>query len=602
MRVCQLELRNFRGVRTGCISLPKHAVLLGANNVGKTTVVEALALLFGRDRMVRPISDWDFFGGSPKAEDRFYVIATLTDFPSQDPAQVPDWFLGEDAARPVWWDDARSLLEISEEPTGDQKLAAQVALAARYEEETSEFETLRYFYYGDSDPFTDGCATTPWNLLREVGLFLLSANRDWDKLLSFASSSLLKFIKEQDALPGTAIERLKQQLRTEVSKIEESEPLATILRNAVEELRSFMLIEQRSSIAYRPTTLDTAAVLQSLVAHIARDNGTLLPMARHGAGTVSIQAFLLLLGFASQRKLQQRNFILAAEEPELHLHPSLHQRLVHRIRAESAQSIVTTQSPQVAAAYQPSEVLVVTNEVGALSARPVRTESIKKIASNSVRKLYLQQRQAFYDALMAPILLVPEGQYDYEWLALWQRVAQAASNLELAYGGIPISCVPTNDAAIVDTFLEISQFRPDAIPFLDGDSDGEGYLQQLRRAFTRPTKVLRLGDNAGIECLSAWILEPSLNAPGDQLARILGKRARTLKELQIALFEVKSDREVHESIAWEAQEQPDCMKRVASFLGDVNAIAAGGVPNGRVWELGDTDDIQVFTATTVRKL
>ena len=81
MRICRLELQNFRGIQRGSVVLPQHAVLLGANNVGKSTIVEALALLFGRERMVRPISDWDFFGGSPKPESRFYIIATVTEFP-----------------------------------------------------------------------------------------------------------------------------------------------------------------------------------------------------------------------------------------------------------------------------------------------------------------------------------------------------------------------------------------------------------------------------------------------------------------------------------------------------------------------------------------
>jgi putative ATP-dependent endonuclease of OLD family len=55
MRICQIDLRQFRGVRTGLVSLPQHAVLLGSNNAGKTTIVEALALLFGRERRIRPI-------------------------------------------------------------------------------------------------------------------------------------------------------------------------------------------------------------------------------------------------------------------------------------------------------------------------------------------------------------------------------------------------------------------------------------------------------------------------------------------------------------------------------------------------------------------
>ena len=58
---------------------PPHGVLLGANNVGKTAVVEAIALVFGRERVASQVSDWDFFGGSPQPKSRFTIVCTVTD-------------------------------------------------------------------------------------------------------------------------------------------------------------------------------------------------------------------------------------------------------------------------------------------------------------------------------------------------------------------------------------------------------------------------------------------------------------------------------------------------------------------------------------------
>ena len=43
MKICQIEIENFRGVAHGTVTFPDHAVLFGPNNVGKSTVVEALA-------------------------------------------------------------------------------------------------------------------------------------------------------------------------------------------------------------------------------------------------------------------------------------------------------------------------------------------------------------------------------------------------------------------------------------------------------------------------------------------------------------------------------------------------------------------------------
>jgi len=326
MRISQIDIHNFRGIKSGTVVLPKHAVLLGANNAGKSTIVEALAILFGRDKMVSPICDWDFHGGSPKPDSRFYIIAIITDFSSNDPTHVPDWFIGENAAQPVWWHEDTQSASTEADPPEGTALAARIAVAGRFDDEACEFETLRYFYHGEADPFTDGCAQIPWRILRELGLFILSSNRDWDKLLSFRSSSLLKVIREYDALPGKAIDELKGQLRTDVAKIEESAPLSDILAAATKELQSFLLIGQASKMVYRPTALDAISVLQSLVAHIAESQDIIIPVARHGAGMVSLQAFLLLLAFAEHRRKAGQNFILAAEEPELHLQGCTHRR------------------------------------------------------------------------------------------------------------------------------------------------------------------------------------------------------------------------------------------------------------------------------------
>lgn len=603
MRICQIEFQNFRGIRDGRVILPKHAVLLGANNAGKTTVVEALALIFGRERMVSTITDWDFFEGSPKPESRFYIIATITDFGSDDPTAVPDWFIGQEAAQPVWWDETNWTLSTEADPPAGATLAAQVAMAGRFDDEACEFETIRYFYHGECDPFTDGCSMVPWRLLKQVGLFLLSSNRDWDKLLSFRSSSLLKVIREYDALPGKAVDELKKQLRTDVAKIEDSAPLSDILEAATKELQSFLLIGQSSKMVYRPTTLDAYAVLQSLVAHVAQSDGVLIPVARHGAGMVSLQAFLLLLAFAEHRRKTGQNFILAAEEPELHLHPSLHQRLVHRIRSASVQSIVTTQSPNVAAGYQPHEVVFVSNADGNLTAERLRTKPVREIATNSVRNLYLAHRTAFYEALMGCVILVPEGQYDYEWLSLWQRLAQSYRDTSARYDLRPTTMLPTSDAAVAESFREIARFRPDAVPVIDGDASGTAYLSDLLSGSPAPAKVVRYGDRAAVECLSAWILEPAMLSAGPTMTALLGSSAPTLRILQDAIIARKKDREMHESIVWECLATDACCERACEFLHDLAAIATNGAPTNTGWRCHrEANGTMVYVASHVGRV
>ena len=74
---------------------------------------------------------------------------------------------------------------------------------------------------------------------------------------------------------------------------------------------------------------------------------------------------------------------------------------------------------------------------------------------------------------MGGIILVPEGIYDFEWLSLWQRLAQTSPD-EMDFDLEPITIVPTSDSAIAESFEEIAKFRPDAIPMIDGDTAGDG--------------------------------------------------------------------------------------------------------------------------------
>jgi predicted ATP-dependent endonuclease of OLD family len=51
MHVAKIEITNFRGIKHASILLPKHAVLIGDNNIGKTTIFEAIDLVLGPDRL-----------------------------------------------------------------------------------------------------------------------------------------------------------------------------------------------------------------------------------------------------------------------------------------------------------------------------------------------------------------------------------------------------------------------------------------------------------------------------------------------------------------------------------------------------------------------
>lgn len=51
MRVSRLQIENFRGIKKAELHFSGHTILIGGNNVGKSTICEALDLVPGPDRL-----------------------------------------------------------------------------------------------------------------------------------------------------------------------------------------------------------------------------------------------------------------------------------------------------------------------------------------------------------------------------------------------------------------------------------------------------------------------------------------------------------------------------------------------------------------------
>jgi len=65
VRIVRVHIENFRGIRLADLHFEGTTVLLGDNNIGKSTVFEAIELAIGADRLARTqaIDEHDFHGG-----------------------------------------------------------------------------------------------------------------------------------------------------------------------------------------------------------------------------------------------------------------------------------------------------------------------------------------------------------------------------------------------------------------------------------------------------------------------------------------------------------------------------------------------------------
>jgi putative ATP-dependent endonuclease of OLD family len=621
VRICFLRIENFRGIKKAEIAIPSHCAFLGPNNCGKTSIAYALAMLFGRERLYPNICEHDFYGSNPRPDSRFTIVGTLTGFPttSNDPTEFPEWFNTERGARVAWWHESEHKVSYDTEQPEGAELAVEVALSGRYDDDICDFEFRKYFYDGQTDPFSlDPLVPFSNKLLSKVGFFLIPCIRHWDWLISFGSGQFLKLLHEIDGVPGKEINAFMDEIRNPKTKIEEAGPLKDLLEELEKELHSFMLLPESSKVVYRTTQLSTRSVLESLVPHVENEDKSILPFSRQGSGFSSIQLLLVLLQFAIRRKEISENTIFVAEEPELHLQPSLQRRLINRLRAYSSQIIVTTHSPHVASMFKPSEVVHLTNSEGTIRSEIVYTGNIHQSAlPNQVRQLYLRERTNFYEALLGQYVLVPEGLWDWQWMRLWIRLAEATAAEEQPIKGVQpdwslsaLEIVHTNNSAVSDFVKELRRFRSDVVALIDGDSEGKSKVKALSAMedTTKPKAVIQFGPEGEIEDVAAWIMEPVLSKPDPILAGVLADMPLpwTTQALgkQLKRDGYKGDWELHENLVWESYSNAECRTRAVNFLSDITRICAGTEPQLDDWHLSflRTNRIPLYIASFISNM
>ncbi len=86
MRIVKLQINNFRGIKEGYLFFPGHTVLVGDNNTSKSTILEAIDLVLGPERLSRRpvIDEHDFYAGRYLDEEKkpveIFVEAVLIEY------------------------------------------------------------------------------------------------------------------------------------------------------------------------------------------------------------------------------------------------------------------------------------------------------------------------------------------------------------------------------------------------------------------------------------------------------------------------------------------------------------------------------------------
>jgi hypothetical protein len=283
--------------------------------------------------------------------------------------------------------------------------------------------------------------------------------------------------------------------------------------------------------------------------------------------------------FGKARAETGQSFVLAVEEPELHIQPSQQKRLVNRINALCNQTVVTTHSPIVAAMFPAPDTLFIQTRDGVLNAKPLM-ETVPAQPTNHQQHLLYAWRQKLVAALMHEYVLIPEGVSDVAWLEALQTALELHQGWEDAGDGAPllstfVGIVPTIDAKIVDTFALVNAVHARPCVLVDGDDEGQNYFNAVRASTPQPHAVVFWPQGWAMEHVVSWIAVADEAATLASLATALGQVFANHKALTDHLLTQKSYAPTHESVAVTLMANAACRARAAQLLNALCDVLRG---------------------------
>jgi putative ATP-dependent endonuclease of OLD family len=402
MKVARLKIQNFRGIKEGQLFFPNHVVLVGDNNVGKSTVFEALDLALGPDRLNRhpKIDEHDFYLGSyistegePRKEVR--VEATVIALNEEQQARFADYI--------EWWNiKTGAFVNAPIEGVDDLDVhaAIRITFVGYYDPEEDDFQGETYFSRSLDE---SGAPQVFYKKDKQFcGFLYLRSLRTATRALSLERGSLLDIILRIKEIRPQMWEKTIGQLSGFTVAGDPELGISGVLKSIETVIRKFVPREWGVTPHLKVSNLTRESLRKIITAFIATGDGDhAAPFYRQGTGTIN----MLVLAMLAQIAQDKQNVIFAMEEPETAIPPYAQKRIVHEIRKLSSQSLFTSHSPYVLEEFDVSEVAVLTR-----AADGVLKQSAIELPASIKHKRYRQEfRTRFCEGLLARRILLAEG-------------------------------------------------------------------------------------------------------------------------------------------------------------------------------------------------
>ncbi|WP_282295282.1 AAA family ATPase [Stenotrophomonas sp. PS02289] len=432
--VTAVRVSNFRSLANIEVELSDLTVLIGANNAGKTSFLDAMFAAIGVGRKALGADDVRLEPAEAAAPKTRLITIDILIRPVDDDGRVLSTYPAGSFWTSLWGTHGIATDDKDfHEFTPIRTTLAWSAVRGEYVMERKFLKEWRTF---------DGWLGTPVNdrsiasgQIEPIALHYIDAKRDLSEDLK-RQGSFWRRLTEDLGLDPADIAAMEQTL-SDINQaiVDKSE----ILRHLKENLSGLQSVVSADSggVEISPVARKLRDLSKGVDVSFGIEGAQSFPLARHGMGTRSLASLLVFRAFASWRHRNATmsgdrfHSILALEEPESHLHPQAQRSLFGHIKKIPGQRVVSTHSPYLAGQAQLDELRLFIKKAGATVVSKVDVSGLKD--PNDVRQLQETVIDTRGDILFARALVLFEGQTEEQALPLWAQEYWGASIHELGF-------------------------------------------------------------------------------------------------------------------------------------------------------------------------
>lgn len=599
--VVMVRVLNFRCLHAVEVALSPTTVLIGENNAGKTSFLEALHAAIGVGP--RHFSEEDIWldtneGKAPRSRP---IIVDILFRPADDDNKVVETFPTGSPWLELWGNG----IQQDDQEQDFAAIRTQFSWSPSKGEYTTERKFLREWpaKLADAPKAALVQRISPVSIAQStpVSLFLLDAKRDGAEDIRSRTSMWHKLVSE----PGLSEEHV-QEIEDYLTRINEL---------FVRESRVLSHVKGHLSSVGDVVNCDKGAVTIDPVARRLRDlikgmdvilstaGASAFPLSRQGMGTRSLASVLVFRAYMSWR-LSERNTeaihpFLAIEEPETHLHPHAQRALFGQIQEIPGQRIISTHSPYICANAD-IKTVVHFGKVGCSTRIDTFDVPDDPLKPEEMRKISREVMNTRGDLLFSRFLVLFEGETEEQALPAFARLYWGLHPHEVG-----VSFVSVGGAGGYTPFLRLAiRFGIPWCIFSDGApnelSQMNGCLQRAKVPdHTSNPRVFVVPENADFE---SYVAQPShLGVICDMIAdladeeRTLGARGKAALRETLA---AKSAAEIADQlrsrktayaarIAGAYEKHPDATRRIPPLIQDMLDLVRPPAPTTTVARVAD---------------